>query len=71
DARRDSNTDMIFFLLTDIRSESSRLVFSGDGAAETVGEAFGKEAVQGVLLEDVVSRKKQFIPAVLGAIDRM
>lgn len=71
DARRDSNTDMIFFLLTDIRSESSRLVFSGDGAAETVGEAFGKEAEQGVLLEDVVSRKKQFIPAVLGAIDRM
>lgn len=55
----------------DRRFRGSRLVFSGDGAAETVGEAFGKEAEQGVLLEDVVSRKKQFIPAVLGAIDRM
>ena len=55
----------------DRRFRDSRPVFFGDGAAETVGEAFGKEAEQGVLLEDVVSRKKQFIPAILGVIDRM
>ena len=69
DARRDADVDMIFFLLTDIRAESSRLVFAGESAAETAAAAFGIEASQGVLLDGVVSRKKQFIPAVLGAID--
>ena len=52
-----------------IRAESSRLVFAGENAAEATAAAFGIEASQGVLLDGVVSRKKQFIPAVLGAID--
>ena len=69
DARRDADVDMIFFLLTDIRAESSRLVFAGENAAEAASAAFGIDASQGVLLDGVVSRKKQFIPAVLGAID--
>lgn len=60
--------DMLFVMLTDILEESTCLVFEGDKAASVVLEAFHDNAKDGVLLRGVVSRKKQFIPALMNAL---
>ena len=62
--------DMVFFMLTDIITESTELICYGDGADELCKEAFGKTPVNGCLtLGGVVSRKKQLIPAFMSAIN--
>ena len=71
DLRKVEQVDIIFFLLTDIADGSSRLVYSGKDAPNVIEEAFGMEAEQGMILEGVVSRKKQFLPPVLNAIDEL
>lgn len=61
-AQRDG-VDMQFYMLTSIEDRSTFLIFEGKGAAEIVDEAFNVKSRDGeVLLEDVVSRKKQLIP---------
>ena len=66
------DTDMVFFMLTDILSESSELLCYGKGAAELIQEAFGQKVVQNsALLPGVVSRKKQLVPSFMAAINRM
>ena len=62
---------MVFLMLTDIREQSSYVIFSGDQAEATLEKAFGQkkeEGEDGMLLEGVVSRKKQMIPPVLEAL---
>lgn len=62
--------DMVFFMLTDIITESTELICYGEGADELCKEAFGKTPVNGCLtLSGVVSRKKQLIPAFMSAIN--
>ena len=62
--------DMVFFMLTDIITESTELICYGEGADELCKEAFGKTPVNGCLtLGGVVSRKKQLIPAFMSAIN--
>lgn len=64
-----SEVQMIFFMLTDILTESTRLLFVGKDAKETAEKAFGKEAFDSYIdLEKVVSRKKQLIPALTVAL---
>ena len=66
------DADMVFFMLTDILSESSELLCYGKGAAELIQEAFGQKVVQNsALLPGVVSRKKQLVPSFMAAINRM
>lgn len=64
--------EMVCVLLTDILSESSEVLYAGDGARSLLMRAFEKdnaEALDGsILLPGVVSRKKQFIPAVISAM---
>lgn len=64
-------TAMVFLMLTDIREQSSYVIFAGDQAEATLEKAFGQkkeEGEDGMLLEGVVSRKKQMIPPVLEAL---
>ncbi len=62
--------DMVFFMLTDIITESTELICYGEGSDELCEEAFGKTPVNGCLtLGGVVSRKKQLIPAFMSAIN--
>ena len=62
--------DMVFFMLTDIITESTELICYGEGADELCKEAFGKTPENGCLtLGGVVSRKKQLIPAFMSAIN--
>lgn len=59
----------IFFMLTNIVEESSTVLFCGEDSAELIEDAFEIEPEDGsVVLEGVVSRKKQFIPAFMSAL---
>ena len=65
------NTSMVFFMLTDVREQSSRVIYAGDEAENTLCAAFQTEpkaGEEGVYLPGVVSRKKQMIPAILNTL---
>lgn len=62
--------EMLFFLLTNILTESSDLVFAGEGAKELVEAAFGPGEENWVFVPGLVSRKKQFVPSVLHALQQ-
>jgi len=62
-------TQMVFFMLTDILSEDTMLMTSGEGSGDLVQEAFGVTPESGIaFLKKVVSRKKQLIPAFMNAL---
>ena len=61
--------DMVYVMLTDILEESSKVIFEGHEAGKILAEAFEKEEdEQGILLEGIVSRKKQMIPTLINAM---
>ena len=62
--------EMLFFLLTNILTESSDLVFAGEGAKELVETAFGEPEENWVHVPGLVSRKKQFGPSVLHVLQQ-
>ena len=71
-AREGSGLDMIFFMLTNILTESTDLISEGQGAVQLAAKAFhldpeeAKEQAEPVLnLPGVVSRKKQLIPELM------
>ena len=66
EAREREGADMVFFLLTDILAENSWMICCGEQAEETAEAAFGPADEEGnFLLKGVVSRKKQFVPAMM------
>lgn len=67
----DGNVDMVFLLMTNIMTESSEVVFAGKNAGSVLANAFnvtvnGKTAI----LEKIVSRKKQFFPAIMETLQQ-
>lgn len=63
--------NMIFFMLTNIISESTELLYVGDNAEELIQNAFGVSAdVDSFRLEGVISRKKQLIPALMAGMQQ-
>ncbi len=70
--RTANNLDMIFILFTDIIAESSEVLFNGKDAAATIENAFNgeKTGASSVQLPGVVSRKKQFLPAIVEALQQ-
>ena len=64
-----SRSDIIFYMLTSIRDQSTDLIFEGEGADELVETAFGVRPEKGrAVLPGVVSRKKQLVPPLREAI---
>ncbi len=62
-------SDMMFFLLTNIIDKSSEAVFCGEDSYEYISRGFHTpETDFSVSLPGVVSRKKQFIPALINAM---
>lgn len=62
-------SDMMFFMLTNIMEKASTVVFCGKEAYKYVSKIFHKpETENTVYIENFVSRKKQFIPAVMNAL---
>ena len=75
-AREDEKVDMMFFMLTNILTESTELICDGQGAKQLAGEAFhlGDEEMDKeehiVSLPGVVSRKKQLVPGLMVATEQ-
>ena len=77
-AREHHNVDMMFFMLTNILTESSDLSCIGQGAEQLVSGAFHihdedgeMEILDGIVnLPGVVSRKKQLAPVIMMALQQ-
>lgn len=68
---KDTGTTMLFFMLTDILKESTRLLFVGKGAKMLVENSFQMKAEDHYIdLEGVVSRKKQLIPKLTAGLQQ-
>lgn len=67
----DGNVNMVFLLMTNIMTESSEVVFAGKSAGSVLANAFNV-TVNGktVILEKIVSRKKQFFPAIMETLQQ-
>ena len=66
--RSANNYDASYIMITNILDESTTLLFSGDVEA-VVTKAFEKEVKDnGVFLPNTMSRKKQIVPPILGAM---
>ena len=60
---------MTLFMLTDISTKTTELIYAGSKAEEIIKRAFKmKKLPKRIILEGVVSRKKQLIPALMLAI---
>ncbi len=71
----EAGVDAIFFMLTDIMKESTELLFFGKRAKQIIEEAFRvrTEDIIGehsCILRNIVSRKKQVVPAIVGSLQR-
>ena len=63
---------MIFFILTNILNQSSEVIFKGKNAKEIIESAFRQKAEDNsICIPNLVSRKKQFIPAMLHVLNEM
>ncbi len=64
--------DMLFFMLTNIFTEDTELLYVGNQAASLLTKAFKLDEVKdgSVVLENVVSRKKQVIPSLMNAFNQ-
>lgn len=70
--REEKKLDMILFMLTSILDESSTLLFAGTQAGSVVERAFGHpERTNAIRLPGMLSRKKQLVPAIMQAIQRL
>ena len=71
----DAGVDAIFFMLTDILNESTEMLFYGKRAKQMLEEAYllGAENFKdegSCTVRNVVSRKKQVIPAIVGSLQQ-
>lgn len=70
-ARSNHGLNMIFFMLTNIITESSELLCCGPEAREKILSAYDlQEDTETIMLKGVVSRKKQLVPTLVGALQQ-
>lgn len=70
-ARKNHSLNMIFFMLTNILTESSELICAGPESREKIISAFDLRTEMDELhLKGVVSRKKQLVPALVEALQQ-
>ena len=61
---------LVFYMFTDMKTQSTDLMCYGKDSEEIVRDAFGVEPENGIaVLKGVVSRKKQLIPPLLAALE--
>ncbi|WP_101876608.1 putative manganese-dependent inorganic diphosphatase [Lachnoclostridium edouardi] len=70
--QKEQGLDMLFFMLTNILTESTDLLCAGQGSEQMIAAAFHMEGIKensgSVMLQSVVSRKKQLIPVIMMAL---
>ena len=70
-AMKESDVEIIYFMLTSILDQSTKLLCYGKGAQKIAEDSFGVQGKDGALnLKNIVSRKKQLIPAIMGEIQK-
>lgn len=70
-ARSNHGLNMIFFMLTNIITEASELLCCGPEAREKILSAYDlQEDTETIMLKGVVSRKKQLVPTLVGALQQ-
>ena len=70
-ARSNHGLNMIYLMLTNIVTESTELLCAGDSAREQIIAAYDMPLNDDALiLKGVVSRKKQLLPTLVGALQR-
>ena len=70
-ARKNHSLNMIFFMLTNILTESSELICAGPESREKIISAFDlRQEMEALHLKGVVSRKKQLVPALVEALQQ-
>lgn len=75
-AREEEKVDLMFFMLTNILTESTELICDGQGAEQLAVEAFhisdeeAEKESRIVRLPGVVSRKKQLVPGLMVATEQ-
>lgn len=70
-ARKNHRLNMIFFMLTNILTESSELICAGPESREKIISAFDlRQEMEALHLKGVVSRKKQLVPALVEALQQ-
>jgi manganese-dependent inorganic pyrophosphatase len=63
---------MVFYLFTDVKTQTSDMLYWGAAAEEIAAKAFNVTPEDGIaVLKGVVSRKKQVIPALMATLQRM
>ena len=68
---RQDQTTMLFFMLTNIIEESTVLLCYGGHSQELIRRAYGKDmTAEGVLIEGMVSRKKQLVPQLIASLQQ-
>lgn len=72
ETRKEDGADLIYVMLTNIIQESSEVIFAGENAESTIENAFMTTSRnhKSVCLSGVVSRKKQMVPSLSGAIEQ-
>lgn len=72
DAAAEEGIPLVFYLFTDVKSSSSDILFYGSGAAGIIKSAFGVDTSSNMAtLPGVVSRKKQVVPAIMEALEKI
>ncbi|MDO4537081.1 MAG: putative manganese-dependent inorganic diphosphatase [Coriobacteriales bacterium] len=71
-AAKIKDVPMIFYMFTDIKSQTTEMLYWGNGAEHLCARAFNVEAKDGMaVLPGVVSRKKQVIPAMMNTLAKL
>ena len=72
DGARVNELPMVFYLFTDVKTQTSDMLYWGAAAEEIAAKAFNVTPEDGIaVLKGVVSRKKQVIPALMATLQRM
>ena len=72
DAAVEEELPMVFYLFTDVKSQTSDVLFFGEDTGEVVSKAFGVSVKDDMaVLPGVVSRKKQVIPPLMATLQGM
>ena len=69
---RKNGVSSVYFMLTNILEESTELIYYGEDCESLLEEAFHVKGKDGsAILNGIVSRKKQLIPAIMEAMQEI
>ena len=69
--KKNTELNMVFFMITNVLEESTLLLFNGNRAKEIISDSFSDDVKENsVYLPGIVSRKKQMVPQLMAALQQ-